>query len=330
MTPLPLEKYKLFESRDVDDTRERIGRVFCPHRMDVVGRAPRLDARMHCHRFRSVAVTYVSYGWDVRVTPGELEQFFAILAPKAGKGTFQGGFERIHADFRTVCVATPTEPLSMRLSADCGSVVVRIERAAVEARLSELIDGALREPIRFQLGMDVTAGFARSWYTSLCAAVSDLDSSSSMLSHPVWIEQFEQGLITGLLLAQPHNYTSMLNGDDRPVPSRLLGTAVDLMEGHPEWSHTTASLARQVGVSVRALQKAFRDQLDSSPSEYLRGVRLQRVHDELCSAQYDSTTVGEIATKWGLAHHGRFAAVYRDRFGESPKQTLARQHARKG
>jgi len=324
MRRLPLEKHKVFESRDVEEIRDRVGKIFCPHRIDAVGRAPELDARMHCRRLRNVAMTYVSYGWDVRVTPGELHSFFAVLAPTAGRGTFQCGYEQAQADSRNICVVTPTEPLSMRLSGDCGNLVIRIERSAVEARLAQMIDGALREPIRFKLGMDVTAGFARSWYGALTTAVSDLDSSDSMLTHPLWLEQFEETLITGLLLAQPHNYSSMLNGEDRPLPSRLLGIAVDLIEGHPDWTHTTASLARQAGVSVRALQKAFREQLDSSPSEYLRGVRLQRVHDELCAAQHDTTTVGEVAAKWGLAHHGRFAAVYRERFGESPKQTLAR------
>ncbi|NKQ55037.1 AraC family transcriptional regulator [Amycolatopsis sp. K13G38] len=330
MTALPLENYKLFESRDLDETREQVGKIFCPHRLDVVGRRPQLDARLHCRRLRNVAVTYVSYGEDARVTPGELEAFFAVLAPATGKGTYQCGSEHAQTDQNNICIATPTESLAMRLSADCGNVVYRIERAAVEARLSEMIDGPLREPIRFQLGMDVTRGFARSWYSALRAAVSDLDSGDTMLTHPLWMEQFEQSLITGLLLAQPHNYSAMLSGDDRPVPSRLLGVVVDMIEGHPEWAHTTTSLARQAGVSVRALQKAFREQLDSSPSEYLRGVRLQRVHDELCAAQFDATTVGEIASKWGMPHHGRFAAVYRQRFGESPKQTLARQHARRG
>ncbi|GAB3009596.1 AraC family transcriptional regulator [Amycolatopsis acidiphila] len=331
MTALPLENYKLFESRDVDETRDEVGKIFCPHRLDVVGPKPELHARMHCRRMRNIAVTYVSYGWDVRVNPGELDSFFAILVPTAGRGTFQCGFEQIQAlPQQKIAIASATEPLHMRLSADCGQLVVRVERAAVEARLSEMIDGALREPVRFQLGMDVAGGYARSWFDALSYGVTDLGRPETMLAHPLGMEQFEQNIITGLLLAQPHNYTAMLNGDDRPVPSRLLGIAVDLMEGHPEWAHTPASLARQAGVSVRALQKAFREQLDSSPSEYLRGVRLQRVHDELCAAQYDVTTVGEIASKWGMAHHGRFAAVYRERFGESPKQTLSRQHARKG
>jgi AraC-like DNA-binding protein len=299
--------------------------------MDVVGRRPELHTLMHCRRLRNIAVTYVSYGWDVRVNPGELDSFFAILVPIAGRGTFQSGFEQVQAAPRQrIAIASATEPLQMRLSADCGQLVVRVERAAVEARLSEMIDGALREPVRFQLGMDVTGGYARSWFDALNYGATDLNRPETMLAHPLGMEQFEQNLITGLLLAQPHNYTAMLNGDDRPVPSRLLGIAVDLMEGHPEWAHTPASLARKAGVSVRALQKAFREQLDSSPSEYLRGVRLQRVHDELCAAQFDTTTVGEIASKWGMAHHGRFAAVYRERFGESPKETLSRQHARRG
>jgi AraC-like DNA-binding protein len=320
----------LFESRDIEATREQVSKIFCPHRIDMVGPNPQLNARMYGRRMRNVALTYVSYGCDVRISAGVLDSFFAILAPSAGRGTVQCGFEQVLVAPDRICVVSATEPLNMRLSADCGQLVVRLERSAVEARLSEMIDGALREPIRFQLGMDVTRGYARSWYDALWCAVRDLDRPESLLGHPLATEQFEQNLITGLLLSQPHNYTSMLNGDDRPVPSRLLGIAVDLIEGHPDWAHTPASLARQAGVSVRALQKAFREQLDSSPSEYLRGVRLQRVHDELCAAQFDTTTVGEIASKWGLAHHGRFAAVYRERFGESPKQTLSKQHARKG
>ncbi|MTD58736.1 helix-turn-helix domain-containing protein [Amycolatopsis sp. RM579] len=330
MTSLPLERYKLFESRDLDDTREKVGKILCPHKMYVVGRQARLHARMHCRRLRNIAITYVSYGWDTRVNPGELGSFFAILIPHVGKGHYRSGFEQAQTDAQRVAVASPTSSLQMRLSGDCENLVVRIERAAVEAKLSEMLDGALREPIRFELGMDVTKGYARSWYATLRHGIAELDHPETLLTHPLLMEQFEQSVITGLLLSQPHNYTAMLHRDDRPVPSRLLGIAIDIMEGHPEWAHTPASLAKHAGVSVRALQKAFREQLDSSPSEYLRGVRLQRVHDELSAAQHDTTTVGEIASKWGMAHHGRFAAVYRERFGESPKQTLSRRHARKG
>lgn len=293
-------------------------------------REPRLHTVMHGRRLRNVAITYVEYGDEVQVDPGELDSFFVVFAPVKGGGVLHCGRQHIETTALHICVVTATEALRMRLSADAAQLVIRIERSALEAQLAELLDSTLVEPIRFKLGMDITSGYARSWYDMLVHSVSDLDRPDTILAHPVAAEQFERSLITGLLLTQPHNYTAVLHGDERPVPSRLVRVVVDLLEGHPEWAHTPASLAQQAGVSVRALQKAFREQLDSSPIEYLREVRLQRVHDELSAAQQDGTTVREIAAKWGVLHHGRFSAMYRERFGESPRRTLGRQHVRQG
>ena len=39
----------------------------------------------------------------------------------------------------------------------------------------------------------------------------------------------------------------------------------------------------------------------------------------------DTTTVRAVATSFGLMHMGRFAAAYREAFGESPSETLNRQ-----
>ncbi|GAB3585129.1 AraC family transcriptional regulator [Amycolatopsis endophytica] len=328
MTVLPLDKYRLFHSRDVDDTRERVGRVFCPHSMNTVGRNPRLDTRMNCRRLENVAISVIAYGTDVRVEPGELGSFYVVLAPVIGRGMIQCGHQRTGTGPDKAGVVSAEDPLRMRLTDDCAQLVIRIERSALEARLAELNDGAVSEPVRFRLGMDITHGYGRSWYRTLAYGVSELDQPDTMLSHPAAVEQFEGNLITGLLLAQPHNYTAIIEGRDRPAPSRSLRTALDLIHSNPEAPHTPASLAHQSGVSVRALQKAFREQLDSSPSEYVRGVRLQRVHDELSAAQVEVTTVGEIASKYGLMHHGRFSAAYRDRFGESPKATLHRRSGR--
>jgi len=36
-------------------------------------------------------------------------------------------------------------------------------------------------------------------------------------------------------------------------------------------------------------------------------------------------TVTAIALKWGFSHIGRFSIAYRERFGESPSQTVLRR-----
>ena len=59
-----------------------------------------------------------------------------------------------------------------------------------------------------------------------------------------------------------------------------------------------------------------------SPMAYVQEVRLQRVHRQLRAAAPGTTTVTDVAHAWGFVHLGRFARRYRERFGESPSQTL--------
>jgi AraC-like DNA-binding protein len=49
---------------------------------------------------------------------------------------------------------------------------------------------------------------------------------------------------------------------------------------------------------------------------------MRRAHEDLLAADPRSATAIEIAARWGFAHYGRFAATYRERFGQSPGRTL--------
>lgn len=81
-------------------------------------------------------------------------------------------------------------------------------------------------------------------------------------------------------------------------------------------------IASAVHLSPRAVQYLFRKHLDQTPTEHLRRVRLQRAHLDLAAAHQGSTTVSEVARRWGFSHTGRFAVLYRETYGVSPHVTL--------
>jgi transcriptional regulator GlxA family with amidase domain len=54
---------------------------------------------------------------------------------------------------------------------------------------------------------------------------------------------------------------------------------------------------------------------------YLRNAGLDRVREELRRASAEES-VTAIAMNWRFSHMGWFSRQYRDRFGESPSQTL--------
>lgn len=86
---------------------------------------------------------------------------------------------------------------------------------------------------------------------------------------------------------------------------------------------SVADVAAHLGTSTRSLQLAFRRDRGLTPREFLYGCRLDRMHRRLSRAE-PGTRVIHVAEECGITHVGRCAAAYRRRFGETPRETLAR------
>lgn len=326
MTTLPLDRYPLFESHQLDHAREVVGRVFTPHRLDLLGRSTELNARMNSCRVDRIVANYITYGADVLIQPGELGSFFVVQVPLSGHGLIRYGGEEMMSTPETASVISPTVALTQRWSADCAQLILRVERSALEAHLRTLIQAPLSKPVRFDLGMDLRSSLGRRWLARFRLLVEELDQlDDSTISWHVVAAEHEESLMTGLLMTQPHNYSALLRKPvHSPVPHRAVMIAREYIENHPEWRHTVTSLAKEAQVGVRALQIAFRQHLDTTPRAYLLHIRMERAHEELLAAQRDTTTVNSVVAKWRLGHPGRFAQTYYARYGELPSQTLAR------
>ena len=129
-------------------------------------------------------------------------------------------------------------------------------------------------------------------------------------------------MIDGLLLGQHHTYSDAVNAAVSPAPRSAVARAIDLVRDRPDEPWSTVRLATEVHVSVRALQEGFRREVGTAPMSYVREVRLHRARDLLRLADPGRTTVAQVAARCGLGHLGRFAAAYRDAFGELPSETL--------
>ena len=103
-----------------------------------------------------------------------------------------------------------------------------------------------------------------------------------------------------------------------------LREAVEYVHAHARMPITTTDIAQAASLSVRGLQQAFARHLGASPTEYLRGVRLDHVRAVLTNMHPDTGTVAEVARDWGFVHLSRFSASYAEKFGEYPSDTLRR------
>jgi AraC-like DNA-binding protein len=81
-------------------------------------------------------------------------------------------------------------------------------------------------------------------------------------------------------------------------------------------------IAHAAGVSIRGLQLAYQRHGDVSPVMRLRQLRMEAARETLQSGE--PASVASVARRFGYGNAGRFAAHYRNHFGESPSATLER------
>lgn len=320
---VPLSRFPLFHSNDFDETRVLVGRAFCPHRLNPVDARPHLDALQNRAQGKVTALNFLRYGTAVRIEPGELETFFLVQIPTRGSARVVCGEEQHVASPRAASVLSTTGDIKMDWAADCEQLIVWMKREAVERQLFELLGRVPRAPLRFRLDMPLTAPEGRSWLRTVKYFTDELTADYSWVREPAAMAHFEHTLIVALLYGQQHNYSAELSRESPRLAPAAVRRAEAYLRAHVADDVTMEELSTHAGVSQRALQANFARFRGTSPSQYLRELRLVGARNDLLRARRDET-VTVVALRWRFSQLGRFARIYRLRFGETPSQTLLR------
>lgn len=82
---------------------------------------------------------------------------------------------------------------------------------------------------------------------------------------------------------------------------------------------TPGSVARRYNISLRYLQKMFREH-GTSPARWIRDERLARCRCELSDPRLDHLPVAVIGERAGLYGASHFSRLFRDRYGVTPRE----------
>lgn len=104
--------------------------------------------------------------------------------------------------------------------------------------------------------------------------------------------------------------------------TRLVRLAETWMNNHLSEPVRVPDVCLALRVSRRELEYAFRTILDQSPRDYFQALRLNAIRRALLRADGGNDSLIQIAYAHGVTHLGRFAANYRQLFGENPGATV--------
>jgi AraC-like DNA-binding protein len=309
--------WKTLLTRDLDEVRSLTDDLFgFPTQWRPGGRSDEFSFRVGGVKLGPLTVGDGMCGVDLGVRVENLESSYALVIPSKIVGVQQQG---------PIVAATPSNAVLLR---PCGGyeltwpretsvLSVTVDRAVLENEVGS--SSALRAG---HPGIDLTTPLARGWLSLVRVLLREVDDPHSRVRQPDMARRWSQLVVNGLaiLLDEPHQEERVRR--TRLLRPRPVKHALDVMHANPAHPFTLAELARAAGVGPRTLQHAFHRYVGMSPLSYLRDLRLSQAHDDLGQADPRETSVGEIAYRCGFTHLGRFAGVYRTRYGVSPSQTL--------
>jgi len=320
-TSLPLSRFAVFRTSDLDKARDEVAKIYCPHRLVTTGTGGTLDARHHTIDLGGYSLNYVQYGAEVRIVPGQLQSFFLLQLPLTGLARISCGRQSVESSPRRATLLSPSLDVSMDWSDGCGKLMAQIPRQAVERTLQAMLGREIKAPIEFDAAFDLDHGPGRRIAHMLHLLREDAECDSAVMRRGLGGPHMREILIMALLQSVPNTYSDAIRAPAPGIAPSHVRRAEAFMHAMAGQHVTLCDIAASAGVSTRALQEGFRNFRNTTPLEALRGIRLERARKALAGAgPGDSVTT--VALACGFTHLSRFSISYFERFRELPSETL--------
>jgi AraC-like DNA-binding protein len=314
-----LSHFPLFETTDLDESREVMGRLWEKHRVECIGRV-RFRTRVRHVQVGELGLSFIDCATPLIIEASPTGQDFYLQFLENCATEFRHGGKRMIASPDRAMVCRPDREMFIR------TPPARVLSLKMPARIVGRLIAADRElgdessPLPDYLDLRLPACRALSVATRWAA--QEIDASPELLGSAA-IPHLEAMLISRFVATLPTGPFA-LTGATRTIGDAMLKEIENWIHANLQEPLSVELLADRFDISVRSLQLAFRSRRDCSPMAYVRNARLWAVRCELRQANVGAAPLRFVAAKYGLVHLGRFAAHYRDLFGELPSETLAK------
>lgn len=304
--PPPPSRAQVFRTDSLDEVRAVVSRSDGEHSRVVHGRGS-LGYERHVLQGRRVAV-----GWGRLALAQTLRGSLAsptLHFPDDGAGEYAFGRRRLRVAPGSAILVAPGWEFTRRSGAGSLSAL-SVDRVAladeIDARAPEHAIALQSEAVPLAAASDVLSA------TIDLLALPNPVRSAGMSEH---LEARIVSAVADLVLRQ------VAFSRTASAAAARVASLEGWIDAHLEEPITLGRLCRVSGLGARSLQLAFVSGRGMSPMRFVTERRLSESRRRLMRAE-PHQDVTYIAMSVGFTHLGRFSALYRHAYGESPSETM--------
>ncbi|BCJ48070.1 hypothetical protein GCM10010168_24300 [Actinoplanes ianthinogenes] len=303
-------------SRDLGEVHEMMRQRYGEHQPRVVDGGDRFVFRAQSARAGPLTVDQLTYAATMAMTA---EPFMTMLIVSVLDGRFDVTAGREHARVARGDSLLYPARLGLQVLMDRMTHQVVQFPVAAASRVAERA-GVPAPDLRFEAMTAVSPAAGRQWLATVAYLTRLLSGPQATV--PALLLAAAMDTAAAAALSVFPNTTMTLDYTPGPgqTPPAVVRRAIAYIDAHADRPITVEDIAAAAGIGVRGLQAAFARHRDTTPTGYLRQVRLEHAHRDLQAA--DPTRGDTVTHKWGFTTPSRFATAYRTAYGRPPSHTL--------
>lgn len=309
--------HDLVGTSDWETAHRAVADAYFPHELTALDGRAQVNLTMRTVELGGVTIGRLTWGTAVSIEceyPGAYE----VNIPLSGRLHSRGDGEEIVSTPGVGTIFAADRPsLITNWTADCHVLGVKFDAEHLAQEADRIHLAPIRRRVDLPAQVDLGEAAGRSWFSLVKALSAQLREPSDMLANPLVGPQLASAVTTAFLLAVVPESAEA----DRAHRPGMVKRVLDALHDDPARAWTLADTATLGGTSVRRLQEAFAEFVDTTPTRALADIRLDRARADL---EAGGVTVADVAARWGFSSSSRFAADFRRRYGEQPSITLRR------
>jgi len=249
------------------------------------------------------------------------ERHLALMIPQEGSIAVTMNAQTVSAEPGEIVFVGPGERI-VDVGLDHLGAVALLPFALFNGRSEQ----AAADRILFADEMHTTARgprLGRAIRRQVLAMIDEIETTKILADDPAIAESAERYLSDMIAQRLAEFGTEMHVDPMKGSGPWYLLTAERLIRARADQPLSIAALASEIGISVRALQSAFRENRGTTPQAFILFQRLDLLRNRLIDPSFNGTVTNAMLD-CGINHVGRYARYYKLHFGENPRETLRR------
>ncbi|TAH50943.1 MAG: AraC family transcriptional regulator [Betaproteobacteria bacterium] len=310
------EKSLVFEGADPFEVSEYVNRHVGAHRIRLPGTADPAAGLRH-RKAGLIDLCRISYGGAVRVVSTGLSDVYHLQIILRGHCRYEISRQSHEFSSGDILLLNPDDPIDLTYSEDCEKFILKLPASLLDDVCAEQgwlkpREGIKFIPIRYQLHEIESL---MSLLALLCQEAESTDGTAQIFGHYNWI------VANKLLTLLKHN----IRREFPTLQSCSFERLVQYIDENIKRDIAVEELARVSHMSLRSLYLLFERYADTTPKNYIKRRKLERIHATLIDPTNATRSVTAVALDYGFTHLGRFSECYKAAFGILPSDSLKRR-----